>query len=78
MKTRILKGWNGLRMLRLLAGLAITVQGVISTDWFFIMGGALLTALPIFNAGCCTTYGCGYNATVENTTTKETTYEEVV
>jgi len=48
-----LKSWNFMRFLRLAAGLAIAVQGVIQKDWTFITLGALFALLPVFNIGCC-------------------------
>jgi hypothetical protein len=78
MKARIVQGWNWMRILRIIAGLAITIQGVYAADWLFAIAGMLFTALALLNMGCCATTGCGYTNNTGSKKVEETTYEEVV
>jgi hypothetical protein len=67
-----------MRILRLMAGLAITVQGLYAADGWFAIAGMLFTALALFNLGCCGSMGCGYTNNTSSKNMEETTYEEVV
>ena len=53
-----LRGWNFMRILRLVLGMAILVQGIMDGHWMFIFLGILLSAMPLLNAGCCSSAGC--------------------
>ena len=78
MKARIVQGWNWMRILRLMAGLAITIQGVYVADWWFVIAGLLFTALALLNMGCCAGSGCGYTNNTSTKKNENTIYEEVV
>lgn len=54
----MLKNWNFLRVLRLVLGIFILVQGVTTWEIPFIILGAVFTAMPLFNVGCCGTSAC--------------------
>jgi hypothetical protein len=77
MKTVFFARWNFLRLMRLLLGIAILVQAIISKDWLFGLVGIFFTTLPLLNIGCCGVNGCAtpLNKEVKN---KEISYEEVV
>lgn len=68
--------WNILRVLRLVAGVFIIGQGIVTRDWIFAGAGVLFSLMPIFNIGCCAASGC--KTPVRKTgNTEEITYEEV-
>lgn len=75
----IITNWNFMRILRLLAGIGITVQAVMLHDVLFVLAGLLFTGMALFNIGCCGVDGC--NTPVNKDTkssAKEISYEEVV
>lgn len=49
----ILRNWNFMRMLRLILGILVLIQGISSGDWLFITMGGLFALMPLLNAGCC-------------------------
>lgn len=49
---RIRSGWNSIRILYLLAGLAITVQAIWTAEWFVLLPGLYFMAMGIFAFGC--------------------------
>jgi len=75
---RILKGWNFMRVIRLLMGLYILAESIRTQDWLFGFAGFFLTATAVWNIGCCGVSGCRplirSNA---GTGYKEVIYEEV-
>lgn len=78
MKKMILTNWTFIRFLRLGMGIEIVVQAFLAKDMLFGFLGLLLTAMPLFNIGCCGTQGC-YMPPAKNTgKTEEIIYEEVV
>ncbi len=73
----LLQGWHFMRILRVLLGVIIVVQGVTAKDMSFILIGALLAAMGVFNIGCGPA-GCGVtykNNTKSNNSAVE--FEEV-
>lgn len=78
MKQRLLKNWHALRVLRLIAGIAIAAQAWYLEEWLLMAAGAGFAALALFHAGCCGTnaYNADHNAVTNKE--KETVYEEVV
>jgi hypothetical protein len=57
MKT-ILTGWHFMRMVRLLLGIGIIVQGVENGDWAVGLLGGLFVVLAVTNTACCGANGC--------------------
>lgn len=53
-----LKGWNWIRIFRLVVGIAAIVQGVIYLVHPLWMMGAFLFIQGVLNIGCCGTGGC--------------------
>lgn len=52
-----LKNWNIIRFLRLIVGVFVVVQGIISKEWMFVFLGGLFALMPLMNVGCGTS-GC--------------------
>ena len=77
MKNTLLANWNFMRLFRLLIGVAILVQALVSKDVMFALAGLFFTVLPLLNIGCCGVNGCATptNKEIKN---KEISYEEVV
>ncbi|MBK7505588.1 MAG: hypothetical protein IPI52_11165 [Bacteroidetes bacterium] len=53
-----LRGWDFMRVIRLIMGIIIIIQGVDSMQWNVIFLGGLFSLLPILNIGCCSSAGC--------------------
>lgn len=73
-----MNGWNFFRGLRMVAGIAIAVQGIILTDWLLVVAGIIFTVLALLNIGCCAVGACTRPYNSGNIITEETKYEEVV
>lgn len=69
--------WNFMRIIRLATGIYITIQGVMDSQWLFVLLGLIFTMMPIFNIGCCGTSGCSTNMKKDSANNKEIEYEEV-
>lgn len=78
MKEVILNNWSFMRVIRLLAGIAIIIQAIVNKDAVFGVAGFLFTIMAIFNTGCCGTGGCNTPVKTTTKTTAEISYEEVV
>lgn len=76
MKQLILNNWNIFRFLRLIVGVAIVVEGAISKDILFGIAGILITAMAVFNIGCCGQAGCGIPAKRDSQPPKDMTYQD--
>lgn len=74
----ILTNWTIIRFLRLIMGAAIIVQALIAKDILFGFLGFMLTAMPLFNVGCCGTQGCYMPPAKPADKTDDIIYEEVV
>lgn len=73
-----LSNWNFMRIIRLVLGIVIIVQGIQAQQWILVALGGLFTLMPLFNIGCCGTAGCSTTySSRKNTTTEDITYEEV-
>lgn len=77
MKQIFFNNWHFMRIVRLLLGIIIIVQGTYSKNWIFVIAGVLFTLLPLFNIGCCGTASCSTNTIATNKTMEETSFEEV-
>jgi hypothetical protein len=74
---RILKGWNFVRLVRLVLGLYITVQSVLTAEWILGIAGSFLTGMALWNLGCCDMYSCYHDIKSNPELVKEIIYEEV-
>jgi hypothetical protein len=80
MKQVLFSNWTFIRFLRLVMGLVIIGQGMVSKDALFGIAGFLFTVMALFNTGCCGSGGC-YTATTKTVSKKSAEnipYEEVV
>jgi len=77
MKT-ILTGWNFMRLIRLVLGVAIVVQGIVAAETISIILGIAFAGMAVANVGCCGTGGCAVNKKSANNKTEDIHYEEVV
>ena len=78
MKEIIFSNWNWMRVIRLLAGIAIIIQAIANKDTVFGVAGVLFTIMALFNTGCCSVGGCNTPIQKSNKSTEDITYEEVV
>jgi hypothetical protein len=78
MKKMIFSNWTFMRFLRLGMGIVIIVQAFMVKDMIFGFLGLLLTAMPVFNIGCCGTQGCYIPPAKATENKDEIIYEEVV
>ncbi len=72
----ILAGWNFMRLLRLVLGLAILVQGIVAKEVTTIILGIVFGGMALANIGCCGSNGCAVNYR-KNVNEKEISYEEL-
>ena len=70
--------WNIMRFIRLAIGIAIIVQAAFAKDYTMGILGAMFTAMPVFNVGCCTVGGCANTVKEQSATAKDITCDEVV
>ncbi|MCY7422031.1 MAG: hypothetical protein LH478_09870 [Chitinophagaceae bacterium] len=72
----LLEGWNLMRLLRLVLGVAILVQGIVGSDVMTIILGTAFVGMALANVGCCGANGCAVNYR-KNLNEKEISYEEL-
>lgn len=73
-----LSNWNFMRIIRLVLGIVIIVQGFHAQQWMLAALGGLFTLMPLFNIGCCGATGCNTTySTSKAKNTEDITYEEV-
>lgn len=76
---KLLINWNLMRFVRLVLGIVIFIQSIITHQFMFALIGLLFAAMALLNIGCCGTTVCNNSKTVKlKSTTKEISYEEVV
>lgn len=72
------KKWDIMRVLRLVVGMFIVVQGIQMGDWQLMALGGLFSLMPLFNVGCCGNAGCHTMPKLKhNQKIEDITYEEV-
>ncbi len=75
----LLRGWNWIRIFRLVVGTAALVQGIMYHNNVLWMMGGFLLVQAVFNMGCCGVGGCAVPPSVKKQDlTKTIDYEEVV
>lgn len=61
-KDRLLKGWTIMRVVYLIIGLLIIIQGIYGDQWLGILLGAYMSSMGLFAFGCaggnCSNGGC--------------------
>jgi hypothetical protein len=55
---KITGGWNLMRVLRLVMGIAVIVQGIRLGEYLVWIAGSFLVLSAVFNYGCCGNSGC--------------------
>jgi len=78
MKRAILVNWNFMRFLRLVMGIAIMVQAVVTKEFMFGVIGLLIVSTAVFNTGCCGAGACCTATKQYKNSSKDIPYEEVV
>lgn len=78
MKSRILSGWNFVRVLWLIMGIGIGIQAVVERNYFMLFPSIYFVFAAIANVGCCagscaTDFRSGNN----KTSATEIEFEEV-
>jgi hypothetical protein len=74
----ILTGWNAMRVLRLILGVIIVVQGINNGEALYWVLGGMLVLMALANAGCCGSIGCAVDTrSRKGKEEKEIVYEEV-
>jgi hypothetical protein len=74
---RILKGWNFIRLIRLVFGIWIGVQAILQQEWMLGFAGIFFAGTALFNVGCCGVNSCQPLVKANPGQTKEIIYEEV-
>ncbi len=76
---KIISQWNFPRILRLLVGIFIIYDGLMSSEYLFVALGFAFSFMAILNYGCCGTTQCNSNInTIEKQIVdKEIIFEEV-
>ncbi len=72
-----LRNWDLMRVLRLALGIFIIVQGIMATEWWFVIMGGLFSLMPLLNIGCCSSSGCYAPISKVRKKSDDITYEEI-
>lgn len=70
-----LKSWGWMRIIRLVLGVIIVIQGIMMKEWLYMILGGFFTLFAIMNVGCC-----GTSCTINRKTGRSdepVTYEEI-
>lgn len=79
MKNLTFGQWSLFRIIRLVFGIAIIIQGVVSREILLIGAGILISGMALLNIGCCGPAGCIIPPDKSRKLKQEqVTYEEVV
>ena len=71
-----MSGWNLARVLRLLLGLFVLVNGLYTAQWVLAGLGLVFAAMALANTGCCVG-SCAPPARRSPNTNQEIIYEEI-
>lgn len=47
-----IRKWNAMRIMRLIIGMVVIVQGIQGEQWILVGLGTVFSLMPIFNVGC--------------------------
>ena len=74
----LLTGWNAMRIIRLVLGVIVIVQGINNGEVLYFVLGGLLVLMALANSGCCGAGACAVNPrSIKEKEEKEIVYEEV-
>lgn len=80
-KSQVLSQWGFTRIIRLVLGVVVLIQGIQAASIMLAIFGGLFILQGLLNASGCGPNGCGVPRYKEdlksNNTSKETTYEEI-
>jgi hypothetical protein len=62
----LLQHWNFIRILRLVLGGAILIQGIVANDVPTMLLGSIFGGMAVANIGCCGPTGCNINTSSSN------------
>lgn len=73
------KNWDFIRVIRLILGILMIIQGVHTDDLMFISLGLLFSLMSVFNIGCCTSGKCqiAVRKNTEDNTMENITFKEI-
>lgn len=75
-----LKRWNFMRILRLVLGVVIVVQGIQTQEWLFVILGGMFSVLALLNLSTCGISNSACRTPMNNDNKHQTddiTYEEI-
>ena len=78
MKKILTTQWNVLRIVRLVLGIGVIIQGIIASELLLIIAGIVVGSMALLNTGCCGAAGCNVSVSKKKTNAEEISYEEVV
>jgi hypothetical protein len=58
MRQILFSNWTFFRVLRLVIGVIMIIQAVITRETLFGIAGLMITSMAVFNVGCCGTGSC--------------------
>lgn len=76
----MLSNWHLMRILRLLLGIIIIIQGAVEHEAAFVLMGILFSGMSVLNIGCCGPAGCSTSSPFvkgKQSENEEITYEEI-
>ncbi|MCD2422118.1 hypothetical protein LQ567_05045 [Niabella pedocola] len=74
---RYAANWNGIRLLRLGAGLLIILAALQTKEWLLMTGGVVVALMALLNARCCGSSTCNRPVRKNDKQTNAISYEEV-
>lgn len=66
-----------MRVIRLVMGIFIILQGLTAREWLFVGMGSLLSLMAVLNLGCCGASGCSTGTSKSSGDLSDVSYEEV-
>ncbi|MCO5231962.1 MAG: hypothetical protein M9958_12500 [Chitinophagales bacterium] len=72
-----IKSWSAIRIIRLILGVLVIVEGVKSNEWMFIVLGGVFALMALLNAGCSSRACATPRRKSFQSDDEEVTYEEV-
>ena len=66
-----------MRVLRLVLGIYVIVQGIQVQQWLFVAFGVVFALMPLLNIGCCGVSSCRTSVPKSNKKIEDISYEEV-
>lgn len=79
MKSRILSGWNFVRVLWLVVGIGISIQAVTERNYVMLFPALYFVFAAFANIGCCASGSCAvnFNNNSKKESITEIEYEEI-